>query len=81
MNCPICGSDTRVINSRLSENIVRRRRQCKSCGYKFWTYEILEAEYFEDKRKIDLLCETIRGVADSIKLLRELEDAISREDK
>lgn len=42
MQCPHCDfEDTKVIDSRLSENkdAVRRRRECLSCGERFTTYE------------------------------------------
>lgn len=42
MQCPYCDfEDTKVIDSRLSENkdAVRRRRECLSCGGRFTTYE------------------------------------------
>ena len=42
MQCPYCDfEDTKVIDSRLSENkdAVRRRRECLSCGKRFTTYE------------------------------------------
>ena len=45
MNCPFCsGSETRVVDSRLSEpgDAVRRRRECSGCGNRFTTYERVE---------------------------------------
>jgi transcriptional repressor NrdR len=42
VQCPYCDfEDTKVIDSRLSENkdAVRRRRECLSCGKRFTTYE------------------------------------------
>lgn len=42
MKCPYCNaSDTRVINSRPSEegSAIRRRRECLSCGRRLTTYE------------------------------------------
>ena len=42
MQCPYCDfEDTKVIDSRLSENkdAVRRRRECLSCEKRFTTYE------------------------------------------
>lgn len=42
MQCPYCDfEDTKVIDSRLSENkdAVRRRRECLSCERRFTTYE------------------------------------------
>lgn len=44
MKCPICGfEDSRVLDSRPTENSsTRRRRECKSCNYRFTTYEFVE---------------------------------------
>ena len=43
MNCPICGGSTSVINSRTPTNdIVKRRRKCMVCGYRFNTVETPE---------------------------------------
>ncbi len=52
MKCPSCGYyDTRVVDSRPTENeAIRRRRQCRKCGYRFTTYETYEVD--EKKRLI-----------------------------
>lgn len=43
MKCPFCGyEDTKVIDSRPSDNKKRRRRECTKCGKRFTTYEIIE---------------------------------------
>lgn len=45
MRCPKCGhDDTRVIDSRMqdSSNAIKRRRECRSCGYRFTTFERCE---------------------------------------
>lgn len=45
MRCPKCGGgDTRVIDSRTQEptNTIKRRRECRSCGYRFTTFERCE---------------------------------------
>ena len=45
MRCPKCGhDDTRVIDSRMqdSTNAIKRRRECRSCGYRFTTFERCE---------------------------------------
>ena len=43
MKCPFCGfEDTKVIDSRPSEDKKRRRRECTNCGKRFTTYEIIE---------------------------------------
>ena len=45
MRCPKCGGDeTRVVDSRTQEatNAIKRRRECRSCGYRFTTFERCE---------------------------------------
>lgn len=40
MYCPICQNpDTRVLDSRLSGQVVRRRRECLACTHRFTTLE------------------------------------------
>ena len=42
MKCPACASlDTRVVDSRLSKegHVIRRRRECQGCEWRFTTYE------------------------------------------
>jgi transcriptional repressor NrdR len=42
MKCAYCGKDTKVLESRESENSLRRRRECEKCGKRFTTYERVE---------------------------------------
>ena len=43
MRCPYCGfSESKVIDSRPTEDNIRRRRECMSCGKRFTTYESVE---------------------------------------
>lgn len=45
MRCPKCGfEDTRVVDSRTQEatNAIKRRRECRKCGYRFTTFERCE---------------------------------------
>ena len=45
MHCPFCQhTDTRVIDSRVSEDgaTIRRRRECEACGERFSTLETVE---------------------------------------
>ncbi len=43
MKCIYCeGGDTKVVDTRESSESVRRRRECKSCGRRFTTYETAE---------------------------------------
>jgi len=41
MECPYCGKDTRVIDSRPIHEGIRRRRQCLACEHRFTTHERL----------------------------------------
>jgi len=43
MKCPYCShADTKVIETRESENTTRRRRECLKCQKRFTTYEKVE---------------------------------------
>lgn len=39
MDCPFCEGETKVLESRLVEDAVRRRRECLRCAQRFTTYE------------------------------------------
>lgn len=40
MRCPLCGEETKVVNSRPENDCVNRSRKCTKCGYRFQTIEI-----------------------------------------
>lgn len=43
MRCPECGfDDSKVIDSRPTEDKIRRRRECLQCKCRFTTYEVIE---------------------------------------
>lgn len=43
MQCPFCKQqESKVIDSRETEDSVRRRRECLSCGQRYTTYERVE---------------------------------------
>jgi len=42
MKCPFCRKDTKVLESRESDDSLRRRRECNDCGKRFTTYERVE---------------------------------------
>jgi len=42
MNCPSCHQETKVIDSRVDDQSVRRRRECTGCNSRFTTYERVE---------------------------------------
>ncbi len=69
MKCPECAcEESKVIDSRPTENKVRRRRECIQCGARFTTYEIIEEvplmvikkdhtiEPFDREKLVDKLC-------------------------
>ncbi|KMT39142.1 transcriptional regulator NrdR [Melissococcus plutonius] len=46
MRCPRCHhNNSRVVDSRQAEDgrVIRRRRECENCGYRFTTFERIEA--------------------------------------
>ena len=44
MQCPKCGKNSRVLDTRTAEkgNAIRRRRICTACGQRFTTFEKIE---------------------------------------
>lgn len=51
MKCPFCSNeDTKVIDSRVTEDKVRRRRECSQCGERFTTHEKPRLELTVEKR-------------------------------
>ena len=47
MKCIYCGNEeSKVLDSRTSDNSIRRRRECLNCGRRFTTYETIEAVPF-----------------------------------
>ena len=44
MRCPYCtNTESKVTDSRVVENGIRRRRECQRCGLRFTTYERIQA--------------------------------------
>ena len=39
VKCPFCNAETKVVDTRESEDSVRRRRECEKCEQRFTTYE------------------------------------------
>ena len=71
MKCAVCGCEQwKVISKRDSCDIVRRRRECKSCGNRITTYEVDVEELKAPKTKL------IRAILKKvvIDLLREIEE-------
>ncbi len=53
MKCPICKKETKVIDSRALEEgtIIRRRRMCLWCKFRFSTHEEMELLNFKIRKK------------------------------
>ncbi len=67
MKCPSCGDlDNKVIDSRLTKenDMIRRRRECLACQYRFTTYERIEENLpmvvKKDGQRVDFTRERIR---------------------
>jgi|SRR3989338_21852 len=50
MNCPFCTNETKVLESRMSEKAVRRRRECLKCANRFTTFEKAEFHFLVHKK-------------------------------
>ena len=76
MRCPHCESlEDKVLESRTMFNgdVIRRRRECLSCGYRFTSYERIEEKQFMVIKK-DLRREPF----DITKLERGIERALDK---
>ena len=75
MNCPICGNDTKVVETRLSDNgsSIRRRRECVNCGKRFTTYE-----KFEDMPLVVIKKDGRKELFDGSKILKGLVKACEK---
>lgn len=54
MKCVNCKSETKVKDSRSHQDTIRRRRICKKCEHRFFTFEVAE----EPPKVIELKVET-----------------------
>lgn len=79
MHCPYCShNDTHVLESRISEDALRRRRECEECGNRFTTYEKAVFQFSvikKDGREQPFNTEKIKNSV--IKALGKVEDAQS----
>lgn len=51
MKCPICGEQSKVMESRDSGKTIIRRRKCKACSQIFYTEEVA-IDYYDGCQKI-----------------------------
>lgn len=74
MRCPFCNfEDTKVIDSRPSDEKKRRRRECIQCGKRFTTYEVVEKPLLMVYKR-DGSFEPF----DKVKLLKGIQTAIKK---
>ena len=44
--CPFCDAETFIVDSRRSvKGTIRRRRECRKCGYRYSTYEVSSDQF------------------------------------
>lgn len=91
MKCPECGfEDSKVVDSRPTDDKIRRRRECLQCKNRFTTYEIVEniplmvvkrdntIEPFDRQKLIDrLLRATIKRPISLDAVERMVDDIVS----
>ena len=83
MICPDCKGSTKVIDTDKGEASIRRRRECKDCGFRFTTYEV-HAVYLEalvkvlDAKVIEGLWEIGEQIGVAAQRLAELEKEVGR---
>ena len=74
MQCPKCHkNETGVIDSREEEQAIRRRRECLSCGFRYTTYERIEATNLRIIKK-----DGIRELFDRDKVLKGILKACEK---
>lgn len=92
MKCPECNcEESKVIDSRPTENKVRRRRECIQCGYRFTTYEIIEEvplmvikkdnsiEPFDREKLVDRLCRATVKRPVTLETIENMVESIAAE--
>lgn len=92
MKCPECGFDeSKVIDSRPTDNKVRRRRECIRCGARFTTYEIIEEiplmvikkdhtiEPFDREKLVERLCRATIKRPVSLETIENMVEDIASE--
>ena len=76
MKCPHCGNpEDKVIESRqnASATVIRRRRVCLQCSYRFTSYE-----HIEEKQLMVVKRDGSREVFDNQKILRGLSKSLEK---
>jgi transcriptional repressor NrdR len=90
VQCPYCGGDSQVVDSRASAEGVRRRRNCNDCKRRFTTYEKLaparvkvvkrsgKSEPFDKDKLARALARVLRGRPDAART-DELAERIEKQ--
>jgi transcriptional regulator NrdR family protein len=69
--CPKCSTDSAVLDSRpKADGVIKRRRKCKGCGYRWSTVEIIEGR--AKLINTALIQETKRAVESSLSCINKL---------
>lgn len=80
MTCPKCCGETKVIDSRPEDDIVRRRRECMVCKQRFSTVEIDLQMYKKIKNasiaSVSSISEIQQKVSDTMEKIKNSVDAI-----
>lgn len=93
MLCPVCGGQSRVLDTRTNENVntVKRRRECVECGKRFTTYEKIEdmplivrkksgrTELFDKSKILRGLAKACEKRPVTIDQLEEMVDSIEKQ--
>lgn len=86
MKCPYCKQDTKVVDSRESSNVTRRRRECLKCKQRFTTHERASLElsvikkdgtreiFSREKLKVGLLKACEKRSVSSEKIEKAVDD-------
>lgn len=74
MTCPVCGGDTRIVDSRNKDDHKKRKRVCQKCGYKFNTIEIDMDLYL--KMEVKMIIENQEEVLAALEYLRNFSSLI-----
>lgn len=81
LKCPECGSENqRAIDSRpnADANMIRRRRECLDCGYRFTTHEavnILPRRKLIEEIKEVLMVNIGEAIRKTVEELEDMDDS------
>lgn len=70
--CPMCGTETSVVDSRAHKEGIWRKRFCPSCGFKFSTMETPMEDYHEQAVIEKLAIGLIKHIKDQVR--REMQE-------